>query len=746
MKSPKLDHEMQLSPEGFEKKILQEYNRLVQSMRGTPSNEMKEVRRAFYYAKEAHKTMHRKSGEPYILHPIAVAQIVVSEMGLFSASVICALLHDVVEDTDYSLDDIHREFGREVRDIVDGLTKITKIENVENASPQAENYRRILLTISHDIRVILIKIADRLHNMRTMEAMPEHKRFKIASETFYLYAPLAYRLGLYSIKSELEDLSFKFLQPNDYQEIEQRITESKDEALAYIERFKQTIHQQISSHSFPFQHEIKSRFKSIYSIYNKIKNKGVSFEEVYDLYAIRIIVESRPGREIEDCWTIYSLIAGIYGTHNQRLRNWLQYPKENGYQALHVTVLGPSAKWVEIQIRTTRMDEIAEKGISAHWRYKGESSFEDDFAEWIEEAKKILVNPDFNALEAVKAFRQNMQVSHIYVLSPKGDMIRIASNATALDFGYKIHSRVGEAALAAKINGKTVPLETNLEPGDQVEIITSKKVLPQPEWLKMVKTPKAIDSIKESLNRQRKGKIEEGKEIFERALERFRVTDSTQITKELLTYVKFPTKEDFFVALADNQVNREKIQEFIRLKKEGKKLPLYNDDLKKEEGLSIKEDKLVLGKTFDIKEYKLSSCCSPLPGDDIYAFLVGDNSVYIHTTGCEQTVPLLANHGEKVIKAAWNQGDNTISYLVALKVEGADRKSMLIDLLKVISNQMQLNMRKVTIDSKNKYFEGLFLIYVKNKDELDVLIKKLKKVPNVNHVSRTDSNFEPFQE
>jgi GTP pyrophosphokinase len=744
----KTAEKIQYSAEAENKLILNSFRSLQRLLKDTPKTEMAEIQRAFQYAREAHKGVYRKSGEPYILHPIGVARIVVEEMGLFSTSVICAFLHDVVEDTDITLEDIQRDFNTEVRSIIDGLTKISVLEQADernrgNESLQAENFRRILLTISDDIRVILIKIADRLHNMRTLGSMKEEKKLKIASETLYLYAPLAHRLGLYSIKSELEDLSLKHSLPEEYEKINQTLNETKEQANQYIKSFVSKIKDMLGKVDFKFS--IKSRFKSIYSIYNKIHQKHVPFEEIFDIYAIRIIPESREDKEILDCWHVYSIISATFRSHPNRMRNWLDVPKENGYQALHVTVLGPDNKWVEIQIRTEKMDEMAEKGVAAHWKYKGEGNLDDALSVWIEEARQILENPNFNALEAVREFKRNLQLEVLYVFTPKGHIKRFPSGATALDFAYRIHTNVGNQAIAAKVNNRMVTLSYILKTGDQVEIVTSKKQQPSEEWLKIVKTNRALECIKEQLNKQRKELITRGQDIFEWRLKRYNLSSTHPVVKEILTYFDFPTREDLYVAVAQHRIDTDKIREFVNIKKEGKSIPtLEETPQKREEALLVNEDVLVLGKNIEISERVIATCCNPVPGDEIFAFQDGSKMI-IHRTACPETTQLLAHFGSKAIKAKWTNA-KTISYLTALKVVGNDRQGMLMDLLRIISTKMKLNIRKVTIASKNGYFEGLFLVYVKDKDQLNYLMERLKtNVLGVESASRTDSNFEPFE-
>ncbi len=721
--------------------------RQVRDKQLSPADE-KEIRHAFEYAKEAHKDMRRKSGEPYIAHPLEVARIVAEEMGMFSTSVICAFLHDVVEDNkDISLDDIKNEFGNVVANITDGLTKIANLPLVgENNSLQAENFRRILLTIADDIRVILIKIADRLHNMRTLGAMRDTQRLKIASETMYLYAPLAHRLGLYNIKSELEDLALMHLEPQSYEEISKKLENTKEEAEIYIAQFIRKIKEKLAATGLNFT--VKSRYKSIYSIYNKIKHKGVPFEEVFDLYAIRIILETRPDKEIDDCWQVYTHIADLYPTHESRLRNWLRFPKENGYQALHTTVNGLEGKPVEVQIRTQRMDVLAEKGpTAAHWKYKEgvEETPSDVFlTEFIEQIRTILENPSYNAMEAVREVRANIKMDALYVFTPKGQAKRIPNNATVLDFAYYVHTNIGNQAIGAKVNQQVVALQHTLKQGDVVEVLTSQKQMPKEEWLEIAQTFRAKISIKESLKVQRKEWIIKGKEIFDRGVQRLDVTAEHPVMKDVLKYFGLETKEDFFYHLGVHKIELRQLLSLIKLYEDGKPIIPPPPQKSKEDATPIDADHLVLGQNLEIERFSIANCCNPVPGEDIMAFQQ-KKKMYIHRTSCERAISLMATFGSQIIKARFAE-ETGISYLTALKVEGLDKTGILMEILRVITEKMTLNMRKVTIDSNEGLFEGLFLVYIKDKDELNTLIERLLKIANVTKVTRTDSHFQPFKE
>ncbi|MEM6805438.1 MAG: RelA/SpoT family protein, partial [Bacteroidota bacterium] len=558
----------------YEKLILRAYRHIIRPMRNTSRSEKAIIRKAFEMARDAHDGVKRKSGEPYILHPLEVAKIVVVEMGLEdTTSVICALLHDTVEDTNLELADIKREFGNKAMAIIDGLTKIsgTALDQVEISSKQAENFRKILLTISDDVRVVMIKLADRLHNMRTLGSMRQEKMLKIASETLYIYAPLAHRLGLYEIKTELEDLSFKFREPARYERIKKKLEAIRAEDQNYIDRFIKGIKKVLSPMDINFQ--VKSRFKSIYSVYSKMIRKELPFEEIYDKYAIRIILETREGSEREDCWFVYSLISGLYQPNPKRLRDWITIPKDNGYESLHTTLMGPEGKWVEVQIRTKRMDDIAEKGIAAHWKYKDDGEQQEEFiTEWIGQIRNILQNPSLNALEAVREFQENLQPNDVYVFTPKGEMIRLPIHSTALDFAYKIHSNIGHEAIGAKINNRVVTLETEVRPGDQVEIITSKKQKPKKDWLRFVSTAKARDQIKLALRKERQDFIDQGRQLFLWKSRQYGVDEKHAMMKEILTHFKYPDVEELFFAIGSHQIDTKRIPEFIELKKAGKEL------------------------------------------------------------------------------------------------------------------------------------------------------------------------------
>ena len=731
----------------YEKLILRAYRKIIRPMKDASRADKAMIRKSFEFARDAHEGVKRKSGEPYILHPLEVARIIVAEMGIHDhIAIISALLHDVVEDTSYELEDIKRHFGEKAMEIIDGLTKIPRSTGFDELnSAQAENFRKVLLTISNDIRVVLIKLADRLHNMRTLGAMREEKMLKIASETLYIYAPLAHRLGLYEIKTELEDLSFKHSQRGLYDELEAKMLATREDAQAYIDRFIRGIRPAMKTTGLKFT--IKSRFKSIYSIYSKMQRKNLPFEEIYDRYAIRIILETRSGFEREDCWRVYSAISGMYRPNPKRLRDWITVPKDNSYESLHTTLMGPDGRWVEVQIRTTRMDSIAEKGIAAHWKYKENGQVEDEFiTEWISQIREILANPGLNALEALKEFKDNLQPNDVFVFTPRGDMIRLPIHSTVLDFAYKIHTNIGESAIGAKVNNHVVALDYELRPGDQVEILNSRKGKPQKEWLRFVKTTKARENIKHYLRKVRKEVIEQGRLLFLWKARQYDVDESHPYMKELLAYFMMPSKDEFFYALGSHQIDTKKIPEFIQLKKDGKQVDekyiaqweerqrWLNARLQE---FGVSPNMLVLGKEQTIEQYVLGKCCNPIPGDNVLGF-VEESKITIHRTSCEKAISLMSSFGSQIVRARWTKGETNVTFLAGVKVVGLDKQGMLNDLIRIISLRMKLNLQKVTIESREGMFEGFFHVYVHSNEEMDQLIKRLEQHQHVYTASRYD--------
>ncbi len=730
---------MQIDLAAERKEILNRYRLLMKACkRRLEKGDKETIRKAFEVAVEAHKEMRRKSGEPYIYHPIAVAQICAEEIGLGATGIVCALLHDTVEDTDLTLDDVKGLFGEKVAQIIDGLTKISGV--IDNTSSiQAENFRKVLLTMSEDIRVILIKLADRLHNMRTLEHMKRDKQMKIASETLYLYAPLAHRLGLNTIKTELENLGLKYTNPDSFNDIANKLKESEPERKKFIQKFIDPLKEILAEQGFKFK--IFGRAKSIFSIYNKIKTKDVSFDEIYDLLAIRIVIDSPLDQEKSDCWKVYSIITDFYHPSPERLRDWISTPKSNGYESLHTTVMGPAGKWVEVQIRTTRMDDLAENGYAAHWKYKDSANDkENNLENWLLRIREMLENPDPNALEFLDDFKLNLFSDEMFVFTPKGDMKTLPVMATALDFAFEIHTKVGEHCIGAKVNHKLVPLSHELKSGDQVEILTSSKQTPKDDWLNYVITAKAKSKIKNSLKEQRKKVAEEGKEIMERKFQRYKLEFSTHVINEFCNYLKLPSSQELFYRAALGNVDVAEIREFVKFRetpvKKGRKAETPNLEQLVTNARG-KSDMLVIGDDLQKLDYKLSPCCNPIPGDDVFGFVTVSEGIKIHRTNCPNAIKLLSNYAYRVVKAKW-MNDELISFLAGVKITGTDELGIVNNITKVISNENNVNMRSINFDTDDGIFEGTIMIYVHDTKHLNHLIENLKKVKGVNSVKRID--------
>ncbi len=714
--------------------------------------------RAYELAFEAHKEMKRKSGEPYILHPIAVAKIVAKEIGLGTTSVVCSLLHDIVEDTDYTLEYIESNFGPKVASIVDGLTKISGVFD-KNSSLQAENFRKMLLTLSDDVRVILIKFADRLHNMRTLDALPPHKQIKIAGETIYLYAPLAHRMGLYAIKTELEDLSLKYRHPKIYNEIVSRLHDNEDIRKKQIEEFAGPIKTILDKHNISY--EISGRPKSIYSIYYKMQHKQVPFEEVYDLLAIRIIFDPTDDiLEKTQCWNIYSLITEIYAPKHERIRDWVSTPKANGYEALHVTVMGPQGKWIEVQIRTRRMDEIAERGFAAHWKYKNQGSLESELDKWLKNIREMLENPSADALEFLDEFKMNLFSSEIHVFTPKGQIRTLPKNSTALDFAYDIHSAIGNTAIAAKVNHKLVPLNHVLNSGDQVEILTSDKKKSQRQWLDNVITVKAKTSIKDSIKAESKNRIELGKHKLEEKLSEMGLTPSSRIFKKLLPEYEVGSKDELYSKIGSGIINLDDLKKILKKNTKNKWIRYWELQLTKvipfKDGDSSEEknesEKLNIDpkSTFFIQEpaegveanYKLAKCCNPIPGDDIVGHRnANDNVVIIHKSRCPNAVKLVSAHANLLIQAKWTTY-KILSFLARITIRGIDKFGIYNNITNVICKELNVNIRAINIASHDGIFEGTIDLYVHNAKDLNTLLSNLMNVKGVESVTRVQNMTE----
>jgi len=726
-----------LNEEQEKKLILREYRALLRSLKSRiKPGDRKLIRNAFEMAAEAHKSMRRKSGEPYILHPLAVARICVEEIGLGVRSTICSLLHDTVEDTDITIEDIQREFGNEIAKIVDGLTKISNVIDV-NASQQAENFRKILLTLTDDPRVILIKLADRLHNMRTLDSMKQEKQLKISSETVYVYAPLAHRMGLYNVKTEMEDLAMKYLEPQTYREIAKKLAETKRERTRYINEFIKPLREKLEKAGFDF--EIHGRPKSIHSIWNKMKKKGVSFEEVYDLFAIRIIVNSSPEKEKEDCWKVYSMITDEYTPSPERLRDWLSNPKSNGYEALHTTVMGPQGKWVEVQIRTKRMNEIAEKGLAAHWKYKEGATDESRFDKWFSQIREVITNQEVDSVDFLHDFKRSFLAEEIYVYTPKGDVKMLPIGATALDFAFAVHSEVGVKCIGAKVNHKLVPISHKLRSGDQVEIITSNKQKPSEDWLNFVLTAKARTKIKDSLKEEKKAVAEEGRYTLQRKLEGVGAALNSHNVDELVNYYKLPSPLELYYQIAVKNIDLKEIKEFkvvgdkLEAPKPVRQLepkPEYNPAMPRKD-----TELIIFGESSDKIMYTLANCCKPIPGDDVFGFVTTGKGLTIHRTNCPNAAKLLANYGHRIVKTKWAK-NKEISFLTGLRIIGMDDVGVVNKITTVISGDMRINISAITIESREGVFEGIIRLFVHDKEELDELVRRLKSLQGIQSVER----------
>lgn len=733
----------QLNEEEEKKLILREYRSLLRALKSRlKKGDKKLVRRAFEMAAEAHQHMRRKSGEPYILHPLAVARIVVEEISLGVTSVICALLHDTVEDTELTLSDIQMEFGNTCAKIVEGLTKISNVVETKNTTQQAENFKKILLTLADDPRVILIKIADRLHNMRTLESMSREKQLKISSETSYIYAPLAMRLGLYEIKSELEDLCLKYTETDVYNEIDQKLKDTKRERSRFINEFIKPVKEALEVNGFEF--DIYGRPKSIHSIWNKIKTKNVTFEEVYDLFAIRIILHTE--HEKEDCWKAFSIITGLYPHSVERLRDWVSTPKSNGYEALHTTVMSPNGKWVEVQIRTERMNEIAEKGLAAHWKYKeGNQGQESKLDEWLKHIRELLQNPESNAMDFMNDIKIDIFNEEIYTYTRNGDMRLLPQGATALDFAFDIHSELGRNCIGAKVNYKLVPISHVLKNGDQVEIITSKKQKPNEDWLKFVVTAKAKSRIKYYLKEEKRMIAEDGKASLFRKLDHLKIPTNMTVMSDLATHYRYPSPLDLFYAIAVGNFELKEIQD-IKYHNDKLIFPVEPKPEPNKEETSNELNKQIPGKGYELVlfdqntnyiEYKMASCCHPIQGDDVFGFLTSSEGLKIHRTNCPNAASLLANYGHRVVKAKWAK-NKEISFLTSLKITGLDDVGIINKITHVVSAEMKINMRSMSIDSHEGLFEGTIMVFVNNKEELNELCARLEKLDGINKVQRLD--------
>ena len=730
----------------IEKKALaKEYKELLRiSYQSLSKEDKKLIRKAFDYAVEAHQKQRRRSGEAYIFHPIAVAKIVASEIGLDAISIASALIHDVVEDNnDHSIEKIEKEFGQNISKIVDGLTKIGKLntKGYSDVSIQAENYRKMLLTLNDDVRVIIIKIADRLHNMQTLSSMSYEKQIQKASETLYIYAPLAHRIGLYNIKTELEDLGLKFTDPETYDEISKKVVESKKDQDKYIDKFNSIISSTLTKEKLKYS--IKGRTKSIYSINNKMTRQGISFDEVYDKFAVRIIYKSKPQDEKFIAWKIYSIVTDNFTPNPTRLRDWISAPKSTGYEALHITVVGPKSKWIEVQIRSERMDEIAEKGYAAHYKYKQVDS-NDNLDTWINKLQEALEDPETNAVDFVEQFKLNLYSKEIFVFTPTGDLKSLPKGATPLDFAFSIHTQVGLKTRGAKVNGKLVPLNRELLSGDRVEILTSDKIKPSANWLDYATTARAKSKIKATLNEEKNLLADEGKEILKRKLKHLKIRFNDSIILELQKYFKLATSQDLFYRVGINTIDNEKLKKFISYrgnnlfnylkKKISRKKDIKIDENNQDE-ITSKYDSLVFGNDEEKLDYKLSLCCNPIPGDKVFGFVTINDGIKIHKKNCPNSVSLQSNYDYRIIKAKWIDSSQE-EFTVNVEVIGIDKMGLVNNITKVISENMNINMKRLNFESDSGIFKGNIIMSVKTNQEADKLIKKLKVLNGIDKIKR----------
>jgi GTP diphosphokinase / guanosine-3',5'-bis(diphosphate) 3'-diphosphatase len=734
-----------------DKNLIQaEYDSLMSNLlRCNKQGDRELIEKAFKVANEAHWNMRRKSGEPYIIHPIAVAKIVNQEIGLGAKSIAVSLLHDVVEDTEYTLEDVERDFGSKIASLIDGLTKISGTYNKENSSSlQAENFRKMLLTISDDLRVILIKTADRLHNMRTLDSMPEHKKMKVAGETIFLYAPLANRLGLYAIKTELEDLSFKYRHPKIYDEIASKLKHGEKKYVALINKFSLPIIEKLTEAGFKF--DISGRPKSIYSIWKKMQLKNVPFEEVYDVLAVRIVFEPVPGiPEKTQCWNIYSIITDSYMPKPDRLRDWVSRPKPNGYEALHLTVMGPEGKWVEIQIRSNRMDEIAEKGYAAHWKYKGDESQESELDKWIKKIRLMLENPLEDPVEFLDDFKMNLFSSEIMVFTPKGFLINLPKGASALDFAYEIHSEIGNKAIGAKINYKLMPLNTVLNSGDQVEIITSHKANPEKEWLSFVRTPRAKSAIKNSVKAESKDRIQKGMSLLESRLNELGVAPNSETIKKIMLSYDVLNKDELYSKIELGIINLDNLKKIIK-KNPSKNIIKYWDlrliGSKKEktepDQAPLRIDRNVpflLRENVENSEqsYEIAKCCNPIPGDEVTGYHSPEGSIIIHKPKCPVAIRLMSSEGDRIIAVKWTI-HKLVSFLARISMSGIDRVGLISDITKIISSELNINIRNINISVHNGIFEGTIDLYIHHTKDLNNLLMKISNIKGIENVKRVE--------
>jgi GTP pyrophosphokinase len=725
------------------KEIAKQYKKLLRiSYRNLTKEDKAQIRKAFETALEAHRNQRRKSGEAYIFHPISVAQIVASEIGLDATSITAALLHDVVEDTEYTLADIEQLFGETVAKIVDGLTKISSLKKDGDISLQAENFRKMLLTLNDDIRVIIIKIADRLHNMQTMDAMRPDKQVKIASETLYIYAPLAHRIGMYNIKTELEDLSLKYTEPEVYRDIANKLKESKEEQDEYIKDFNNKISDELDKEGLNY--EIKGRPKSIYSIRRKILAQNISFEEVYDKFAVRIIYKSDLANEKFLAWKIYSIVTDYFRPNPTRLRDWISSPKTTGYEALHITVMGPKGQWVEVQIRSERMNEIAEKGYAAHYKYKNkEKNVDNGLDQWLTRLQEALENNETNAVDFVEQFKLNLYAKEIFVFTPNGDLKSLPKGATALDFAFHIHTDVGLTTRGTKVNGKLTPLSQELKSGDQVEVITSSNAKPSSNWLDFVTTARARSKIKSALKEKKREIAEEGKEILRRKLRSQKIQLNESTVNELVNHFKLNTSLDLFFRVGNGIIDNKEIKHFASQKNNAlvsffkskiRRASKPQNDINEDE-ISSNYDQLVFGDDEETFDYTMAKCCNPIPGDEVFGFLTVNDGIKVHKKDCPNAIQLQSNYAYRIQKAKWIDSTQE-DFNAKLKLSGIDDIGLVSEVTNLISKSLHVNMKNLNFSSKHGVFQGEITVNIKNKKTLNQLIDRLKKIEGIDKVSR----------
>ena len=726
------------------KEIAKRYKDLLKgTYQALSTKDKKLIRSAFDIAVEAHSEQRRKTGEPYIYHPIAVAKIVAYEIGLGATSIAAALLHDVVEDTDYTVEDMERLFGENIARIVSGLTKISRLNKGQDASIQAENFRKMLLTLHDDVRVILIKIADRLHNMQTMDSMPEYKQVKIASETLYIYAPLAHRLGLYNIKTELEDLGLKYTEPDVYNDILSKITQSKEEQQKYIDAFAAQLNEGLKKEDF--EYDIKGRSKSIFSIRRKMRKQNVSFDEVYDKFAIRIVFKPVSKDEKFDAWKIYSIVTDYFKPNPSRLRDWISQPKSTGYEALHITVIGPESKWVEVQIRSERMDEIAEKGYAAHFKYKQGNVKESGLEGWLNKLKETLENQSVNAVDFVEDFKLNLYSKEIFVFTPKGDLKSLPKGASALDFAFSVHTDVGLKCRGAKVNGKLVPLSHELKSGDHVEVQTTSANKPNVRWLDFVMTARARTKIKAALKEEEKAIAEEGKAILARKLRHLKITMNDSVVNEMAAYFSLKTSFDLFYRIGNGAIDNTQLKAFVN-QKNNAFISFFKNRLKRspskeivdKEEVTHKYDALVFGKEDEKLDYTLSKCCNPIAGDKVFGFLTINDGIKVHKMNCPNAIAMQSNYAYRIMQAKWIDSSKQ-DFKAILKVGGLDKKGIVNNLTRIISSTMDVYIHNINISGDEGVFEGKLSISVRNKAQLTKLINNIKKVDGVQKVERVNT-------